>query len=140
MFKKIITNKVIIYLVSRYAIYFIQFISSIIIAINFGPYYFGIWGFISMLINYISYINLGIPYSVNILLVQNKADEDLQKNIVANSIVLTLVLTFLILLFDLYYYYFGISAFDKYEIFNYLNLICLIGIIFHFDSSATKLV
>ena len=132
--KQIFLNKVLIYLITRYGTFFIQFISSIFLAVNCGAYYFGIWGFISMLINYISYVNLGIPYSVNILMIQNKSNGQLIKDYVANSLVLNILLSFLIILFGIYYYLVGISAFDKYQISEYFCLICIIGIVYHFDS------
>lgn len=132
--KQIFSNKVIVYLITRYGTFFIQFISSIFLAVNCGAYYFGIWGFISMLINYISYFNLGIPYSVNILMIQNKSNGKLVKDYIANSFFLNVLLSILIILFGVYYYVVGISAFDKYQISEYFYLICVIGIVYHFDS------
>lgn len=132
--KVIGSNKVMLYLISRYITYFIQFLSSIFIAVNFGPYYFGIWGFILLLINYISYINFGISNSLNILMVQNKNDDNYVKNIVASSLILIGILSLLIVLFAIYYSIFGIKAFEKYEIGNYFYIICIIGIGFHFNS------
>jgi O-antigen/teichoic acid export membrane protein len=132
--KLLSTNKVIIYLVTRYLTYFIQFISSIFIAINFGPYYLGIWGFISLLINYISYINFGIPNSINILIVQNKLNDQKVKDFIADSLVLTFILSLLIFIFGFLYYFVGIEVFDKYQLSQYFYIICLIGVFFHFDS------
>ncbi len=132
--KAIGSNKVMLYLLSRYVTYFIQFLSSIFIAVNFGPYYFGIWGFILLLISYISYINFGISNSVNILVVQNKNNDNYIKNIVASSLNLIGILSLLIIIFAIYYSIFGIKAFDKYEIGNYFYIICIIGIGVHFNS------
>ena len=132
--KQIFLNKVFIYLFSRYLTFFVQFLSSIFLAVNFGAYYFGIWGFISMLINYISYVNLGIPYSVNVLMIQNKSNSGLIKDFIANAVVLNFLLSLFIILFGIYYYAIGISALGKYQISEYLYLICLIGIVYHFDS------
>jgi O-antigen/teichoic acid export membrane protein len=132
--KAIASNKVMLYLTSRYATYFIQFLTSIFLAVKFGPYYFGIWGFILLLINYINCINFGISNSVNILLVQNKNNVDHEKNIVANSLILIGLLSLLIIILAIYYSIFGIKAFEKYEIGNYFYIICIIGIGFHFNS------
>ena len=128
------SNKVMLYLISRYVTYLIQFLSSIFIAIKFGPYYFGVWGFILLLISYISYINFGISYSVNILMVQNKNNDNYIKNIVASSFLMTGILSLLIILLAIYYSVFGLKEFEKYEIGNYFYVICLIGIGFHFNS------
>ena len=65
-------NKVVWYILTRYATYGIQFVVSLLCAAKMGPYYFGIWGFVLLLLNYMQQINLGIPHSANILLVQER--------------------------------------------------------------------
>lgn len=127
-------NKIILYLISRYFTFFIQFLSSLIVAVKFGPFYLGIWGYISMLINYISYVNLGIPYSLNILLVQDKNNVAEVKSHVANSVILTFGLSIIILFLGVSYFVFEIDYFEKYHISYYFYYICLIGIIYHFAS------
>lgn len=134
MLNKIVSNKVFLYLIFRYLIFIIQFLSSIYIAIELGPYYYGIWGFMLLLISYLAYFNLGISSSLNILMIQNKTEEIIVKDIVANSIVLTGFLSSLIILLALYYFVFGIRLFEKYELGNYFYVICIIGILFHFNS------
>ena len=132
--KVIASNKVFLYLISRYITFFLQFLTSILIALKFGPYYLGIWGFLSLLINYISYVNFGIPYSVNILMVQSKSNTIEVKNYVADSLFLTLILSILILVIGIIYFLFGFNYFDKYEISYYFYIVCFIGIIYHFNS------
>ena len=58
--KKIVTNKVVLYLVTRYMTYAVQFITSIWVAVKLGPFYLGIWGVILLLINYFKLINFPI--------------------------------------------------------------------------------
>ena len=92
MLFNIIKNKVFIYLITRYMTYAVQFISSIIIATKLGPYYFGIWGFILLLINYLRIIDFGISSATNILLVQNKDNPQKSSNYVTNSLFLISIL------------------------------------------------
>lgn len=132
--KTIISNKVILYLVSRYVIFFIQFLSSIYIAIKLGPYYFGVWGFILLIISYLSYINFGVSNSLNILMVQNKTNEEYEKDFVANSFLLVGFLSVLIVCLAICYSIFDIKLFEKYDIGNYFYIICIIGVLFHFNS------
>jgi O-antigen/teichoic acid export membrane protein len=133
MLKKAIKNKVLIYLFTRYLTYGIQFISSIIIASKLGPYYFGIWGFILLIINYLRIIDFGISSATNILLVQNKDDNIKNSNYVTNSLFLISILGLIITFFALYYYFFGFSLFDKYKVENLLYPVCLIAILTHFN-------
>ena len=44
-------NPAILYMLSRYGTYAIQFVNSIFIAVYMGPYYLGIWGFINLIIS-----------------------------------------------------------------------------------------
>ena len=72
--KAIFTNKIIIYLLSRYGTYGLQFLVSLSIAAKLGPYYLGIYGFINLIVSYFGQINFGIPHSLNVLLVHHKSD------------------------------------------------------------------
>lgn len=132
--QKVLSNKVILYLFSRYFIFFIQFISSIYLAIKLEPYYFGIWGFILLMINYLSYINFGIDKSLNILIVQNKKNNSFVKDFVSNSFFLVGLLSILITFLSICYLIFDIKLFEKYDIGNYFYIICIISILFHFNS------
>ncbi|PKQ64410.1 hypothetical protein BZG02_06240 [Labilibaculum filiforme] len=120
-------NKVIVYLATRYLTYFIQFVISIFIAVKLGPYYFGLWGFLLLLLSYFQITNLGISNAINVLLVQYKNDDSKSRNLVSTAFVLIGCLCFVVLLFALYYYYYGISFFDKYEVGNLFYPICLIA-------------
>jgi O-antigen/teichoic acid export membrane protein len=128
LLKKVFSNKVVIYLFSRYLTYFLQFISSIIIAVKLGPYYFGIWGFILLLFSYFQITNFGIPNSINILMVQYKNNAQKVKNYVAASIILVGILGVFIALYAIYYKTMGISLFDKFKIGNLFIIVCLIAI------------
>ena len=133
MIKKIITNKVIFYLASRYFTYFIQFITSMIIAVKLGPYYMGIWGFILLLLNYFQQLHFGIANSLNVLLVHYKEDNRESNNYIANSLVLIAGLSLLVVFLAIYYSFFGISSFNKYQIGNFFYAVCLIGILQYFN-------
>ena len=132
--KKVLSNKVILYLVSRYFIFFIQFISSIYLAIKLEPYYFGVWGFILLMISYLSYINFGIDKSLNILMIQNKKNKGYIKDFVSNSFFLVSILSILTVCLAICYLIFDIQLFEKYDIGNYFYIICIISILFHFNS------
>lgn len=129
----ILTNKVVFYLVSRYFTYFIQFVTSLVIAVKLGPYYMGIWGFILLLINYFQQLHFGIANSLNILLVHHKDNRQECNNYIASSLVLVGGMSLLVLLFAAYYYFVGISSFEKYHIDQYMIWICAIAILQYFN-------
>ena len=131
--KKTITNKIILYLLSRYTTYLIQFITSIIIAVELGPFYYGVWGFILLLINYFQITNFGITNSISILMVQYKNDNRKVSDFVKTSFFLVSIICFVVILLALYYYLFGIPFFSKYKIGNLFYFICLIAIMSYYN-------
>ena len=129
---KILKNKVVFYLASRYLTYFIQFITSLIIAAELGPYYMGIWGFILLLLNYFQQINFGIANSFNVLYVLHKDNEKECNNYIGNSLVLLVYLSILVISFFLYYQLFGISYFDKFHVDKYIIWVSMIAVMQYF--------
>ncbi|MDE5417225.1 hypothetical protein L3049_04315 [Labilibaculum sp. DW002] len=125
--KKIKNNSVVVYLATRYLTYFAQFVISIFIAVKLGPYYFGLWGFLLLLLSYFQITNFGISNAINILLVQHKKDEFKIRDLISNAFALISCLCFIVLLLALYYYYYGIYFFEKYEVGNLFYPICLIA-------------
>lgn len=130
---KLISNKVVLYLTFRYFTYFAQFITSLIIAVKLGPYFFGIWGFLLLLINYFKIANFGIANATNVLIVQYKEKDDIVKHIVSSSFFNVGALSLLVTFIAIYYYYFGIPFFDKYDVGNLFYLVCIIAILAHFN-------
>jgi len=131
--KKILSNKVILYLLSRYTTYFIQLITSIIIAVKLGPFYYGIWGFILLLINYFQIFNFGVSNSIGILMVQYKNDNHKVNDFIKSSFLLIGLLSFIVVIIAFYYYFIGIPFFSKYKIGNLFYFVCLIAIMSYFN-------
>lgn len=131
---KIFKNKVFFYISTRYFTYAIQFLFTFFVAYKLGPYNFGIWSFILLIMNYFSLLNFGISNSINILLVQNKSNDIKNNNLIKTSLILTSGVCVLIILFTLYYYLFDIPYFNKYSLINFFYLIAIIAIITHFNN------
>lgn len=126
-------NKVILYLVSRYLTYFIQFVTSVLIAVKLGPYYMGIWGFVLLVLNYFQIINFGISNATNILLVQNKKRKHVEKEIVRNSVFLIAILGMLILFCGIINSFCNVFSNSSYDIGNYFWIVCLIALLVQFN-------
>lgn len=128
------TNPAILYVISRYATYIIQFINSLFIAIYLGPYYLGIWGFINLVLGYISQVNFGIPYSINVIVSVNKEKEDYVLRIIGNGLSMVVGLTLILIIFfivsSLGSSFFG----EKYEFNSFVIPVGLIAILTHFNN------
>ena len=135
--KHILTNKIVVYLGSRYLIYGLQFITSLIIAGKLGPYYFGIYGFVLLLLSYFSQIHLGIPNSLNVLMVHNKSDRAKCDNYVANSLFIYIYFTIVIAVLYILYCFYGFAPIDKYHVDSYLLSVCVIAILVYISGVLT---
>lgn len=101
LIKNAFKNPAILYVISRYGTYIIQFINSLFIAVYLGPYYLGIWGFITLIIGYIDQFNLGISHSVNAIISVRKSDLEYVKKIIGNGISMVFCLSIVIIMFVL---------------------------------------
>ena len=134
MLKKIFKNHAFLYIISRYITYGIQFINSIFIAVYLGPFYLGIWGFINLVIQYLSQMNFGIAHSVNTIAAIDKDKEEYVSKIVGNAIVIISVLSFLVGLIFFLNYLFNWNFGEKYNFSTYSLFILIITILTYFNS------
>lgn len=125
-------NKVVFYLTSRYITYAVQFITSLVIAAELGPYYMGIWGFILLLLQYFQQFHFGIANSFSVLYVQHRDNKQSCNNYIGNSLALVCYLALLVIFFYVYYIIFGIRGFEKYYVDGYVVWVCLIAILQYF--------
>lgn len=132
--KHLIKNKIVVFLSVRYSSYVIQFIVSLVIAAKLGPYYLGIYGFITLILNYCAVISFGIPSSLNVLLVHHKKDGKLCGNYIANSIWLYLILSAALVVLYAISIIFDIEINENYPIQQYLWIVVAIAILNYLNS------
>jgi O-antigen/teichoic acid export membrane protein len=132
--KKTLKNKVFIYAYSRYIIYFIQFINSLFIAVYLGPYYLGVWGFITLSIQYLNQMNMGIANSVNTIISIHKKKEWYVQKIIGTSLLMLIALSVIIALFFGANELFNLNVGGKYNFSTYAPFVALIGIFGYFNT------
>lgn len=123
--RKAAKNKVVWYVLTRYLTYFLQFVVSLLCAAKMGPYCFGIWGFMLLLLNYMQWINFGIPNSANILLVQERNNPQKFAEIESTAFWAQACLCIGVLIFALGNVIFGYGFMDKYDIGWLFYLVCV---------------
>lgn len=134
LIKKISSNKVFLYMGSRYITYALQFVTSLIIAFKLGPEPFGIWSFILLIINLFNVIDFGVSNSVNVLLVQDKNDSEKANTHIMSSIVITAGIC--LVAFVLYIVVAScpnLEMVNKYQITDYLPCILFIVVVAYFN-------
>lgn len=127
-FKRFISNKIAIYLLTRYIVYFITFITSMIMANRLGPYYMGIWGSIVLILRYYQIFDFGISNSMTVLLVQNKKNLDKCDDLEMSAMVLMVGISLFVVGIGVYYKFVGIPFLEKFELSNRFYFVCLIAI------------
>ena len=139
MIKQLFSNKIVVYLASRYGTYALQFFVSLIIAAKLGPYYMGVYGVVLLIINYFAQFHFGIANSLNILLVHNKENDNKYNSYVSNSLALVFFLGICIICAFLYYWIFGIDYIKELKVDSYLPYVCVIAVLEHFDGVFTNI-
>jgi len=134
LYKKIITNKIFHFIGSRYVTYFLQFVNSLLIAVNLGLYYLGIWGFIMLVTQYLNQSNFGISHSVNAIISINKRREWYVQKVIGTSLtmlgILSLVMIVLFIINELCNFNFG----SKYNFSTYAPFVIIIGVLGYFNT------
>lgn len=131
-------NKVLLYVTSRYVTYGVQFVNSMFIAIALGPEYLAVWGFINLILQYIAQFNIGVPYSLNVLLSINKNDKAKVESLLSTALFLYVVLSVIIVFVFLFLHLAGIDIGNKYFFNKYIVVVVFVAIITHFNTIYTN--
>ena len=137
LLKQAATNKVVGYTITRYVVYGIQFIVSMLCAAKMGPYYFGIWGFIMMLLSYMQRIDLGIPNAMNIILIQEKDNKEEFARTQSTGFLLLSFLCLGILLFAVGNSIWDYGFMEKYSVGWLFYVVCIVAMISYYVTAST---
>lgn len=130
---EITKNKVFNYVFSRYAIYGIQFLNTLMLAKLLSPVNFGIWGFTQLIINYFNHIDFGVPSSFNTLAAIHKKNKKYVYFNFNASLTLTSLLSVLVIVFFTIMYLIEYDFGSKYNFNAYLIPVLLIIVLSYFN-------
>lgn len=117
----------------RYITFILQIIRGFLLASSLGPFFFGVYGYITLYQQYLSYTNLGINYSVNseLALLGNIAEE--KKKIIDSAFSITLIVTIFLFLFSTIIYFYKVELFPFQNSFNYIFILFGLTVLTHFQ-------
>ena len=121
------------FIIIKYVTFFIQFINSILIAKLLGPYAFGIYSFLTLVIQYFSYSGLGINYSLNTTIALKKSKKKLTIKIWQNSLGIMILVNFSLLIIGVLLHYVEVGSFSKYSYWNYHWWVIALTILYNFN-------
>lgn len=117
----LLKNKIVVFIVSRYFSYFLQFLNSLIVAFLMGPFYLGIWGFVLLVLQYMNFGNFGIELALNVKLSSGSDKEPGSSDkYVSSAFVLTLLSSVFYLAIALVFVLFDFPLFEKFSFTQYL--------------------
>jgi O-antigen/teichoic acid export membrane protein len=97
---------------------------GLLLANILGPYLFGIYGFISMMLWYLLSTGLGVNYAINVeLSTQDEISKEKLSEKINTALVMTAVIGFTIILIGTIFQIFKFHIFDKYIFYKYTLII-----------------
>lgn len=128
------SKKDIYFTIFRYFIFFLQALRGFVLAYFLGPFFLGIYGYIMLYQQYLSYSNLGIEYSVNSevsVLDSNKIIE--KQKLVNSAFTWTFYMSILLMLISAVIFLFRLELFPFENSYEYIFIIMLLTIFSHFQ-------
>lgn len=127
LLRRLLRKPTILFTFNRYISYALQFIRGIILAKVLGPFYFGVWGFLMLVSQYLSYTGLGLEYAINVeLAVHDRDDNKQESQLIGVTLTATLCVGLLLLLVGFLIQRFQIALFAKYSFSQYALILALI--------------
>lgn len=117
------------FLLIRYVTYIVAFLKISMLASELGPHTYGVWGFIKLIWQYLSFLTLGIHFSINVLIASNKEDYEKIIKLSRVSLSLTFAMFFVLLIGAILMVLLNITPFEKYEIGSLIIATVAIGML-----------
>lgn len=127
--KKVLKSNTVQFVIVRYISYGLIFLNSLLLAKYLGSFYFGIYGFIMLFLQYLRYTNFGINHSLNTILAIKKNKKALSQLIWSTSLVLNIIVSLVIFLTNIIILKIFPEILSKYDYTKYGTILILIGII-----------
>jgi len=132
--KTALKNKVLLFIFSRYGTYVIHFINSLFIAVYLGPFYLGVWGFITLVTSYMNHLSFGISDSVTAIISVKKDKDFYVQKVIGTAITMLLGLSVLAILLFSINAIFELDFGSKYNFSTFAPIVVLIGVLGYFNT------
>ncbi|WP_152286909.1 lipopolysaccharide biosynthesis protein [Flavicella marina] len=139
IFKQILNSQITHFIGVKYLTFGIQFVNSLLIAKYLGVFYFGIYSFLILLNQYLTYLGMIPSYSLNAILSTKKKSLYYSKRLWHNTLLLTLILCFLVSMIGVLLVSIYPTIFAKYQFYDYFAFVFLIFSVSAFNNVFTNL-
>lgn len=115
-----IKNKIFLFTMCRYVVFFLLFLRGLFVAKYLGPFLFGIFGFLSLLQQYLLYTGFGLNFAINVELSTNKHESTaFQEKQISTSLILTAIISGVLILLGTVVQLLDLDVFSKYTFNKY---------------------
>ncbi len=118
---------------TRYVTYILAFFVNMYIATKMGPENYGIWSFLLLVFHYFMFADLGVPYSVQVFMVQNKENNRVAVNYEKTGLWMTGFLALSCLFVAFYYSIGGINKAQELNVGWLFYGMCICGFLNFFN-------
>jgi O-antigen/teichoic acid export membrane protein len=133
MDKKKFGKNEITFTVLRYFVFGLQTIRGFVLAYYLGPYFLGIYGYLMLYQQYLSYSNLGFNYSVNSELAIIKEDIGEQKKIINSAFTGVFLIAVIIGIIAVIGYFLKIALFPVDKSYQYIIVLAPLSMLINFQ-------
>ncbi len=134
MNKFILGKAEIIFTIFRYFTFALQILRGLLIANFLGPYYFGIFGYVILIQQYLMYSNLGIQQLLNAELSINfKNDYNISVKFIGIAFLLTTVINFILISIGVLSNFYNFHLFNSNFSINYFILILFLAALINYQ-------
>jgi O-antigen/teichoic acid export membrane protein len=138
--RKLTKQPVLLFTASRYTSYGILFLRGLLIAKYLGPSLFGVWGFLTLAQQYLSYTSFGLQYAITVELSTTSKDVEKGHGEISNvTLTLTTIIAIILGLLGLFLQISDVEIFAKYSFNQYALTLGLISGITHLNQVLTNI-
>lgn len=131
---RLLKKPTVLFTANRYVGYLLQFVRGLLLANLLGRFSFGVWGFLMLVTQYLSYTSLGLQYAVNVeLAVDEPEKRAAHGRLIGVTIRSTWLITAVLLLLSFGWQQSQLPLFEKYQFSNYALLVALIAGLTHIN-------
>lgn len=130
--KAIFGKNEIVFTLFRYLTYGFLIVRGFVLAYFLGPYFLGIYGYLMLYQQYLSYSNLGINYSVNSeLAILGDNDKDERRKVINSAFSGVFFIAIILVVISILIYFLKIDLFPFKNSYKYIFIIVILTILTH---------
>lgn len=138
--RSLLKKPILLFTISRYAGYALMLVRGLLVAKLLGPYLFGVWGFLTLAQQYLSYTSLGLQHAVTVeLATESVSAAEKQAELIGSALSITALISAGLILLGFGIQASGVPLFEKYSFSQYVLVLGIIVGLSHLQQLFTNI-